>query len=55
MGGDSDTIAAIAGGLKGLAVGYKNLPTHFKDKLCDKEQLTELGYQLHELRFREEK
>lgn len=53
MGGDSDTIAAIAGGLKGLEVGYEKLPNHYKDKLLDKAKLNELAHQLHEIREQE--
>ncbi|SOB99245.1 ADP-ribosyl-[dinitrogen reductase] hydrolase [Ureibacillus xyleni] len=53
IGGDSDTIAAIAGGLKGLEVGYNNLPNHYKNKILDKEQLADLANQLFEIRERE--
>ncbi len=49
-GGDSDTIAAIACGLKGIEVGYNALPEHFKTKILVKEELMELGNRLYKLR-----
>lgn len=50
MGGDSDTIAAIAGGLKGLEVGFKNLPEEFTNKLFYRVQIEELTNVLNEIR-----
>jgi len=43
MGNDSDTIAAIAGGLKGLEVGYSKLPAKHVNKLQDLNILEELA------------
>ncbi|WP_244956392.1 ADP-ribosylglycohydrolase family protein [Geobacillus subterraneus] len=46
MGGDSDTIAAIAGGLKGLEVGYSQLPKRFVETIVCAGELEELAVQL---------
>jgi ADP-ribosyl-[dinitrogen reductase] hydrolase len=51
MGGDSDTIAAIAGGLKGIEVGYSHLPARFIEKILCADLLEELSHQLVEVRF----
>ncbi|MEH7076551.1 ADP-ribosylglycohydrolase family protein [Neobacillus drentensis] len=50
MGNDSDTIAAIAGGLKGIEVGYNQLPYEFKSKLLDRLQLEEIATLIYEKR-----
>ena len=50
MGGDSDTIAAIAGGLKGLEVGYHQLPSRFTEKIVCADELEELAVQLVNIR-----
>lgn len=50
MGGDSDTIAAIAGGLKGLEVGFKNIPHEYTNKLLCRMQIEELANALYEIR-----
>ncbi|OQP08524.1 ADP-ribosyl-[dinitrogen reductase] hydrolase [Geobacillus sp. 47C-IIb] len=50
MGGDSDTIAAIAGGLKGLEVGYHQLPSRFIEKIVCADELEELAVQLVNIR-----
>jgi ADP-ribosyl-[dinitrogen reductase] hydrolase len=50
MGNDSDTIAAIAGGLKGIEVGYGNLPYKHADKLLNNNFLEELAEVLYEIR-----
>jgi ADP-ribosyl-[dinitrogen reductase] hydrolase len=49
-GGDSDTIAAIACGLKGVEVGYEKLPSEYKDKILLKKELAELAQRLFECR-----
>jgi hypothetical protein len=49
-GNDSDTIAAIAGGLKGLEVGYKKLPYQHVYKLVELKQLEEIAEVLYEVR-----
>ncbi|MGJ8539712.1 ADP-ribosylglycohydrolase family protein [Heyndrickxia coagulans] len=36
MGNDSDTIAAIAGGLKGIEIGFRQIPYRFTDKIVIK-------------------
>nr|WP_263324612.1 ADP-ribosylglycohydrolase family protein [Neobacillus sp. Marseille-Q6967] len=46
-GHDSDTVAAIAGGLAGLACGYEALPKAYCEVLLDKQQLEEISHQLN--------
>ncbi|PLT31982.1 ADP-ribosylglycohydrolase family protein [Bacillus sp. V5-8f] len=50
MGEDSDTIAAIAGGLKGMEVGFNSLPRRYVNQLIDRELLTQLSIILNEIR-----
>ncbi|WP_081810847.1 ADP-ribosylglycohydrolase family protein [Bacillus sp. UNC438CL73TsuS30] len=50
MGDDSDTIAAIAGGLKGIEVGYRNIPYKHVDRLKGKYDLEELAEVLYRIR-----
>lgn len=51
MGEDSDTIAAIAGGLKGLEVGYHQLPSRFTEKILCADELEKLAVQLVNIRL----
>lgn len=51
-GHDSDTVAAIAGGLAGLACGFEGLPRKYVDVLLQKEELIELARELKNLRTR---
>ena len=46
MGHDSDTVAAIAGGLKGIEVGFRNLPNQYANKILDKEEISEIAEDL---------
>ena len=46
MGDDSDTIAAIAGGLKGIEVGSDKLPPRFPEKLRERDELLQLADEL---------
>lgn len=50
MGDDSDTIAAIAGGLKGVEVGYSGLPIQHLERLKGKELLHQLAEDLYKIR-----
>ncbi|MCA1066069.1 ADP-ribosylglycohydrolase family protein (plasmid) [Rossellomorea sp. AcN35-11] len=50
-GGDSDTIAAIAGGLKGIDVGYELLPQKYKRKLLNSDELNEVCTSINNLRY----
>ena len=52
-GEDSDTIAAIAGGLKGMEVGFYKLPYQWKHQLLDRVQLEEIAHVLYEMRDRD--
>ncbi|WP_338453087.1 ADP-ribosylglycohydrolase family protein [Niallia oryzisoli] len=45
-GHDTDTVAAIAGGLAGLSCGYEAIPNNFKNKLLLKQELEQLAYEL---------
>ncbi len=42
LGSDTDTTAAIVGGLAGLLYGYKNIPTMWIEKLARKEDILHL-------------
>ncbi|MBP1934210.1 ADP-ribosylglycohydrolase family protein [Ammoniphilus resinae] len=50
LGGDSDTIGAIAGGLAGLDAGYDALPERYREIILIKEELTSLSEELYRLR-----
>lgn len=43
LGGDADTIAAIAGGIAGVYYGYSAIPDRWKDKILVKEKLTSIA------------
>lgn len=45
-GYDTDTVAAIAGGLAGLSCGYEAIPNKFKIALLQKTELEQLSYEL---------
>lgn len=51
-GGDSDTIASIAGGLKGLEAGFHRLPRRFTEILRVKQELELLSEKLYAVRQR---
>ncbi len=42
LGSDTDTTAAIVGGLAGLLYGYKNIPTMWVEKLARKDDILKL-------------
>jgi len=46
-GEDSDTIAAIAGGIAGLACGYESLPKDYCEVLEVREELAQLAIKLN--------
>lgn len=48
-GEDADTTAAIAGGLKGIEVGYENLPDRYKEMILLKEEINEISEKLYRL------
>jgi ADP-ribosyl-[dinitrogen reductase] hydrolase len=45
-GHDSDTVAAIAGGLAGLACGFDMLPKEYVDVLAEKEEIERIAIEL---------
>ncbi|MCL6443408.1 MAG: ADP-ribosylglycohydrolase family protein [Alicyclobacillus sp.] len=51
-GFDSDTVGAIAGGLKGLEVGYQALPRKYVDILREEDRLERTAERLWEVRVR---
>ena len=52
LGGDSDTIGAIAGGLAGVHYGYEGIPERYRDRILIKDRLSEVSEQIVELRRR---
>ena len=42
LGGDTDTIGAIAGGLAGLHYGYENIPRAWREKIVKKDKIVAL-------------
>ena len=42
LGGDTDTTAAIAGGLAGLLYGFENIPEEWINVLARKDDITKL-------------
>lgn len=50
QGYDSDTTAAIAGGLSGLYYGFNKLPKNYVDKILLKDELNHLAIQIYQLR-----
>ncbi|WP_195575110.1 ADP-ribosylglycohydrolase family protein [Paenibacillus sp. 1001270B_150601_E10] len=49
LGGDSDTIGAIAGGLAGIYYGYEGIPVRYTEAILVKERLDLLVSQLYAL------
>lgn len=47
LGGDTDTIGALAGGLAGIYYGYDNIPTNWVDAIARKNDIMELGKRLY--------
>ncbi len=47
LGGDSDTIAAVAGGLAGVAYGFRSIPKKWVDILPRKMEIGELADKLY--------
>lgn len=48
IGHDTDTSAAIAGGLAGLYYGFNAIPTHWVDQIARKEDIDDLAKRLSE-------
>ncbi len=49
-GHDTDTVAAIACGLKGIEAGYDNLPKRYKEKILISEELSQVAAELANIR-----
>ena len=49
-GHDTDTVAAIVCGLKGIEVGYEQLPQRFKEKILISEELCQVANELLKIR-----
>lgn len=50
LGGDSDTIGAIAGGLAGIYYGYEGIPARYAEAILIKERLDRMVSQLYALK-----
>ncbi|MMZ66947.1 ADP-ribosyl-[dinitrogen reductase] glycohydrolase [compost metagenome] len=50
LGGDSDTIGAIAGGLAGIYFGYEGIPSKYTEAILIKERLERVASRLAQLR-----
>ncbi|WP_346010313.1 ADP-ribosylglycohydrolase family protein [Paenibacillus sp. SYP-B3998] len=50
LGGDTDTIAAIAGGIAGVYYGYEGIPRHYSKAIIIKNKLDSLSERIVELR-----
>ncbi|MCM3039476.1 ADP-ribosylglycohydrolase family protein [Paenibacillus motobuensis] len=50
LGGDSDTIGAIAGGLAGIYYGYEGIPARYAEAIIIKERLDRVISQLYRLK-----
>ena len=48
IGGDTDTTAAVAGGMGGIFYGYKNIPEEWIDQLARKEFIEKISCTLYE-------
>ncbi|MFD0619706.1 ADP-ribosylglycohydrolase family protein [Paenibacillus sp. GCM10027629] len=53
LGGDSDTIGAIAGGLAGIYWGYNEIPSTYANAILIKDRLDEVSLRLYRLRIGE--
>jgi ADP-ribosyl-[dinitrogen reductase] hydrolase len=49
-GGDTDTTAAIAGGLAGIYYGFDALPKRYVEKIIEKDRISQVAEKLAELR-----
>ncbi len=47
LGGDTDTTAAVVGGLAGIYYGFEDIPKHWIDKIARKEDIVELADKLN--------
>ena len=48
LGSDTDTVAAIAGGLAGIYYGYESIPEKWKEKIARREWVEEMCYVMDE-------
>jgi ADP-ribosyl-[dinitrogen reductase] hydrolase len=52
LGGETDTMAAVGGGVAGLRSGSKKLPSRWLDALLERQRIEEAGLRLSALRHR---
>nr|WP_245240584.1 ADP-ribosylglycohydrolase family protein [Paenibacillus peoriae] len=50
LGGDSDTIGAIAGGLAGIYYGYEGIPARYVESILIKDRFDRVISQLYVLK-----
>ena len=48
LGGDTDTIGALAGGLAGIYYGYEGIPKEWIEKIVKVDEIIKLGERLYE-------
>lgn len=46
LGGDTDTTAAVTGGLAGIYYGRENIPSEWLEQIPRQEDIMELAYRL---------
>ena len=49
LGGDTDTVGALAGGLAGIYYGYKGIPKEWVEKIVKVDEIIRLGERLYEV------
>ena len=47
LGNDTDTTAAVVGGLAGIIYGFENIPTRWYEEIRGKEKILELIDKIH--------
>ena len=51
LGGDTDTIAALTGGLTGIIYGYESIPNEWKDTIARKDYLLDIFEEFSENKY----
>ncbi|OUN34565.1 hypothetical protein B5G27_07360 [Lachnoclostridium sp. An76] len=42
LGGDTDTIAALAGGIAGIYYGFRSIPDNWVQNICRKHEISDM-------------